>query len=97
MKMLANKCDDVTNAVGVGSLYMIRFDRGLHVMIVWALVDSLFFEYVYRKFTFIFVINICLGCSFQITVRNSNTNMYRSSAALWICLIIEQNSRASKF
>jgi hypothetical protein len=40
MKMLANKCDDVTNAVGVGSLYMIRFDRGLHVMIVWALVDS---------------------------------------------------------
>jgi hypothetical protein len=26
--MLANKCDDVTNAVGVGSLYMIRFDRG---------------------------------------------------------------------
>lgn len=27
MKMLANKRDDVTNAIDVGSLYVIRFDR----------------------------------------------------------------------
>jgi len=40
MKMLANKRDDVTDAIYVGSLYMIRFDRGLHVMIVWAPIDS---------------------------------------------------------
>lgn len=40
MKMLANKRDDVTNAIDVGSLYVIRFDRGLHVMIVWAPIDS---------------------------------------------------------
>jgi len=48
MKMLANKRDDVTDAIyvcslymiHVGSLYMMRFDRGLHVMIVWAPIDS---------------------------------------------------------
>jgi hypothetical protein len=39
--MLANKRDDITDAIDVGSLYMTRFDRGLHVMIVWAPIDSL--------------------------------------------------------
>jgi hypothetical protein len=38
--MLANKRDDITDAIDVGSLYMTRFDRGLHVMIVWAPIDS---------------------------------------------------------
>jgi hypothetical protein len=41
MKMLANKCDDVTDAIGVGSLYVIRIGRGLHAMIVWDPLDSL--------------------------------------------------------
>lgn len=48
MRMLETKCDDVTHAIDVGPLCMIRFGRGLHVMIVWALVRfSLFFENVY--------------------------------------------------
>ena len=41
MKMLANKCDDVTNAIGMGSLYVIQIGRSLHVMIVWDPLDSL--------------------------------------------------------
>jgi len=43
MKMLANKCDDVTNAIGMGSLYVIQIGRSLHVMIVWDPLDSLCF------------------------------------------------------
>ena len=39
--MLANKCDDVTNAIGMGSLYVIQIGRSLHVMIVWDPLDSL--------------------------------------------------------
>ena len=59
MKMLANKRDDVTDAIYVGSLYMIRFDRGLHVMIVWAPIDSpCSFETAYWKFTFFFLLNV---------------------------------------
>lgn len=30
--MLANKCDDVTDAIGVGSLYVIRIGRGLPML-----------------------------------------------------------------
>ena len=41
VKMLANKCDDGNDAIGGGSLYVIRIGRDLHVMIVWDPLDSL--------------------------------------------------------
>jgi len=43
VKMLANKCDDGNDAIGGGSLYVIRIGRDLHVMIVWDPLDSLCF------------------------------------------------------
>ena len=61
MKMLANKRDDVTDAIDVGSLYMIRFDRGLHVMIVWAPIDSPCSLKLSTENSFFFVLNVvCL-------------------------------------
>ena len=50
VKMLANKCDDGNDAIGGGSLYVIRIGRDLHVMIVWDPLEfrfSLFFHSVY--------------------------------------------------